>query len=214
MSFYKKVDLPPIYQFLLKKLFPQQDYLKVLDLGCGLGTIGKLLNADKRHYFTGIDFFQPYLDLCKKNGYYNQTIKADLTKINLTKKSYDVILILQVLEHLTTAQAKALLKQADKAAKRCIIITLPNGDCYQEKYDHNKLHVHQSTWTSEDLKTLGFRVYGQSFKPIFGKYSYGPGKQAKLWQQFAVAFSVLLAPLIFVKPEWGAQLIGIKHVKP
>lgn len=213
MSFYKKVNLPPIYQFIIKRLFPQKSKLKVLDLGCGLGIAGELLNHKKTHDFTGVDFFEPYLNICRKNGYYRHAIKADLTQIKLTNQSYDAVLLLQVLEHLTTRQAKLLLKKATKAAKECVIVTLPNGNCYQEKYDHNKWHIHKSTWTPKQLKDLGFKVYGQSFKPIFGNHSYGAGEKAKFWQSMAVFLSVLIAPLIYVKPEWGTQLIGVKYVK-
>lgn len=213
MSFYKKVNLPPIYQLILRSLFPKKDKLRVLDLGCGLGIAGELLNPKKTHHFTGIDFFQPYLDICKSNGYYNQTIKADLVKMRLTKKSYDVVLLLQILEHLTYTQAKSLIERVEKVTKDCIIVSLPNGDCRQEEYDYNKLHIHRSTWTPVTLKALGFKVYGQSFKPIFGNYSHGASVKAKFWQQIAVFLSIFIAPLILIKPEWGAQLIGIKYVK-
>lgn len=213
MSFYKKVNLPPIYQFILKCFFPKEGRLKVLDLGCGSGIAGELLNSGKEYNFTGVDFFQPYLNICKKNGYYKQTIKADLVTFKLTEKTYyDVVLLLQVLEHLTATQAKALLRRVEKITRGRILISLPNGNCRQGEYDHNKLHIHRSTWTPADLKALGFKVYGQSFKPIFGNYSYGADGKAKLWQKIAVLLSVLIAPLIFVKPEWGAQLIGIKYV--
>lgn len=239
MYFYKKVNLPPIYQFLLKRIFPKKSKLKVLDLGCGLGIAGELLNSRKEHHFTGVDFIQEYLNICKKTGYYNQTIRVNLANIKLVEKSYDVVLLLQVLEHLTGSQARLLLRKAEKATRKCIIVTLPNGESSQERFDdnaspsakgfrlrghldskssgalwfNNKLQVHKSTWVSKDLKALGFKVYGQSFKPIFGNRSYGAGEKAKLWQNIAVFLSVLITPLIYFKPEWGAQLIGVKYVK-
>lgn len=213
MNFYKKVNLPPIYQFILKRLFPKKSNLKVLDLGCGLGIAGELFNFKKNHDFTGVDFFQSYLNICRKDGYYSHIIKADLTKIKLANRSYDVVLLLQVLEHLPASEASILIKKAIKAAKECVIVTVPNGYCSQEKYDHNKLHIHKSTWTMEQLKVLGFKVHGQSFKPIFGNHSYGAGENAKLWQSIIVFLSVLIAPVIYFKPEWGAQLIGVKYAK-
>ncbi|MDO8657107.1 MAG: class I SAM-dependent methyltransferase [Candidatus Levybacteria bacterium] len=213
MSFYKKVNLPPIYQLILTGLFPKKERLKVLDLGCGLGTAGELFNNKKNHNFTGIDFFQPYLNICKRNGYYRSVIKADLTKIKLLSRSYDVVLLLQVLEHLTDKEARLLLKQVTAAARECIIISLPNGHCDQGQYDQNRSHIHKSTWFHEQLEALGFKVYGQSFKPVFGNKSFGAGEKAKLWQHVAVFLSVFIAPLIYIKPEWGAQLIGIKYVK-
>lgn len=212
MSFFKRVGLPPTYQLLLTSIFPRGKW-KVLDLGCGSGIAGELLNATHEHEFTGVDIFEPYLKKCKQKGFYDKTIKADLTKIKLQPKSYDVILLLQVLEHLDKKDSSLLLKKVSKAAKKAVIVTVPNGDCVQEEYDQNSFHIHKSTWAAGDLSKLGFKVYGQAFKPIFGSKSYGAGEKAMLWQKIAVPLSTLIFPIIYFFPEIGAQLVAVKYTK-
>lgn len=213
MNSIKKVNLPPSYQLILKALFPT-DSKTVLDLGCGKGIAGQLFNSDHTYDFTGIDIFAPYVKICQKSGNYKKVIHKDLTKINLKKNSYDVILLLQVLEHLTKEEAFNLLSEAVKAARKCVIVSLPNGDCSQEEYEDNKYHVHKSKWAPQDLQKLGFEVHGQSFKPIFGNRSYGSGRQANLWQKFAVPLSsILFFPFIYFIPLLGAQLIAAKYKK-
>lgn len=210
----KKVDLPPFYQMILKFLFPKSNHLKVLDLGCGKGIAGELFNSNKNHKFTGIDIFNPYIKICSNNGFYNKVIRADLTKIKLDKKSFDVVLLLQVLEHMDKNDALKVLQQSISAAKAAVLISLPNGKCLQEEYEDNKFNIHKSVWRHTDLQKIGFRVYGQGFRPIFGTRSYGAGKKASLWQKILVPLSsFLLFPIIYFVPSTGAQLIAIKYIK-
>lgn len=213
MSLIKKVNLPPLYQLILKGLFPT-DSKTVLDLGCGKGIAGELLNSNHSYDFIGVDIFSPYVRICQKSGYYKKVIRKDLTKVNLKRNSYDAILLLQVLEHLTKEEALELLDNVVKASRKCVIVSLPNGDCSQEEYEENKHHEHKSKWNPKDLQKLGFEVHGQSFKPIFGNKSYGSGRRASLWQKVVVPLSsILLFPFIYFLPSWGAQLIAAKYKK-
>lgn len=212
MSLFKRVNLPPTYQLLLRSVFPRGKW-KVLDLGCGSGIAGELFNGNHKHEFTGVDIFDPYLKKCKQKGFYNKTCKEDLTKIKLKPKSYDVVLLLQVLEHLDKKDSRTLLKKTFKATRRAVIVSVPNGDCIQEEYDQNSFHIHKSTWDPKDLEKLGFKVYGQAFKPIFGSKSYGAGEKAMFWQKIAVPLSTLIFPIIYFFPEMGAQLVAVKYIK-
>lgn len=211
MSFFKKVNLPPSYQIILKILFPKGRF-QVLDLGCGSGIAGELFNSAHIHEFIGVDIFKPYLKKCRVSGYYKEVYKADITKVKLDWKSYDVILLLQVLEHLKKVEAVKLIQKAVKAARKAVIISLPNGVSFQKEYDENDFHTHKSTWGTSDLQRLGFKVYGQSFRPIFGKMSYGCGIEANWWQKIAVTLSIIISPIIFLIPNLGAQLIAVKYI--
>lgn len=211
MNAEENYGFPPTYKLILKNLLPA-GRLKILDFGCGTGVAGDLLNPKKIHEFIGVDIYKPYLEVCRKKGNYKRIIKADITKMKIKEKSFDVILLLQVIEHLEKKAAKDFIKKAIKAAKKCIIISAPNGKCYQEEYDGSIHHRHISTWTPLDLKQLGFRVYGQGLKIIYGSESYGGGQGAKWWQKIAVCWAVILLPIIMIYPRIGAQLIGVKYL--
>lgn len=202
---------PPTYKLILKKMMPS-GRLKVLDLGCGTGAAAEMLNPKKEHQFTGIDIYEPYLKICQKKGYYERLKKMDITKIKFPKNSFDVALLLQVIEHLDKKTAERLLRGISKVAKKCVIISVPNGYCHQEGYECNIHQKHLSFWTISDLRSLGFTVYGQGLKIIYGSDSYGAGKEANWWQKIAFPLSALLLPIIIIYPQIGAQLIGVKYL--
>ena len=69
----------------------------------------------------------------------------------------DVVLMIDLLEHLTKEDGIALLQKLQSVAKR-ILVWLPLGICEQEEYDGNVFQRHLSTWTAEELESLGFEV--------------------------------------------------------
>lgn len=72
--------------------------------------------------------------------------------------AYDVVLILDMLEHLPIDDGVALLKQCMRIAKKRVMVWLPIGECPQGESDGNQHQVHQSTWEVKDLEKLGFLV--------------------------------------------------------
>lgn len=202
---------PPTYKLILNALMPPGK-LKVVDLGCGMGAAGEFLNPQRKHEFVGIDIYRPYLDICRKKDNYKKLIKADITKMNFKYESFDVILILQVIEHLNKKTAGLLIKKAIRSAKKCVIVSVPNGKCFQENYDDSIYHKHKSSWYVSDLKKLGFKVYGQGLKIIYGSRSYGGGRRAKWWQRIVVLISTFLLPIVLFYPQIAAQIIGVKYL--
>lgn len=202
---------PPTYKLILNSLIPAGK-LKILDLGCGMGEAAEFLNPKKIHEFTGVDIHKPYLKICKKKGFYKKLICADIKKLNFKNRSFDLVLILQVAEHFDKNTARQLIKKACKIAKKSIIITVPNGGCFQENYDDSVHNEHKSSWNVSDLNDLGFKTFGQGLKIIYGSKSYGGGKKANWWQKILVPLSTFLMPLIIIYPQIAAQLIGVKYL--
>lgn len=196
---------------LLKNIMPAGN-LTVLDLGCGIGSAGDLFSPNKNYQFTGVDIYKPYLKICQKKGNYRELIQADITKIKIKEKSFDVVLLLQVIEHIDKKSGINLLKKTVKIAKKCIIVSVPNGCCHQAEYDGNAYQKHVSIWTTTDLRKLGYKVYGQGLRRIYGANSYGEGQVAKWWQKIIAALTALLIPVLIVYPQIAAQLIGIRYL--
>lgn len=202
---------PPTYTLILKSIMPVGK-LTFLDLGCGTGAAGNLLNPKKIHQFTGVDIYKPYLNICKKKGNYQKLIQADIIKMKFKKESFDVVLLLQVIEHLGKRAGIELLRKATKIAKKSIVVSVPNGYSYQEEYDGSTYHKHVSSWSVSDLRRLGFKVYGQGLKFIYGSKSYGGGQGANWWQKIIVPLTVTMLPVTLIYPHIGAQLIGVKYL--
>ena len=130
----------------------------VLDLGCGLGfpTIGL-----KCREIVGIDIHQPYLDKIKRHF---KVIKADIRHLeSLESHSFDVVLCLDVIEHLKKNEGLRLLGEMERIVRKRIIIYTPIG--FKEQNDDawglggEKWQKHRSGWLPRD-----FPDYAHMFK--------------------------------------------------
>lgn len=122
----------------------------VLDLGCGImqattdirGTPGNEGNL-KCHTVLGVDVFGTYLDKIK---YEYPTINTEVTNTRLfVDQSFDVVICLDVLEHLPTIEAAdRLLKEMKRIARKYVVVYTPS------EFDPNEDHVHDSWGLGEN----------------------------------------------------------------
>lgn len=92
----------------------------VLSLGCGIFNESKGLRCKN---ITGIDIYEPYVKKLTAEGY--EIILDDITKHPFKEKSYDVIIALDVLEHLCYTDAVELLNKMKQIARKKVIIYTP-----------------------------------------------------------------------------------------
>lgn len=200
---YRKIF--PGWLKLLKKELVGCD--SVLDLGCGHSSPIRYCDV---FFSAGIELYEPYLKESEKKGIHNVYIKADIRKIKLKQKIFDVILCLDVLEHLTKKEGYDLIGKMEDAAKRKIIITTPNGYIYQDGYDHNLLQKHKTGWSVEELEKLGFSVLGvngwKRLRGYKGEIKYRP-------KLFWKIISDLTQALTFYHPRFAFQLFAVKEIK-
>ena len=129
----------------------------LLDVGCGDGSFMKIIRSEDIKVI-GVDLFSPYLKSARRLGIYEKVLKQDIKKLKFKKKSFDVVLSSQVVEHLKRKEALKLISKMEAIAKNRVIVGTPNGYFPQEEYDKNKLQEHQSFWTKRDFEKLGFKV--------------------------------------------------------
>lgn len=107
---------PRVYKAI--ELIDLKDNLEIIDIGCGEGTIGKLVKEkNNKIRFIGVDISQEAIQLAK--NYYDQTYLINLDKDDFQKEwknTYDYAICIEVLEHLfnpekTLLQIKTLLKK-------------------------------------------------------------------------------------------------------
>lgn len=135
-----------------------KDCESVLDLGCGPNSVIQFSKHIK--YSVGVDAFDPYLKQIKKRKLHTKYIKAKIQDIKFPKKSFDAVIMIEVLEHMSKRDGLRALINAEKWAKKKIIITTPNGYFRMGEVDDNLYQKHISGWTAEELSRLGFRCSG------------------------------------------------------
>lgn len=142
----------------------------ILDVGCGQGFPVNLIKARmKIKYSVGIDLFKPYIEIGKKLKIHNQYIISDVRKIKFKDKSFDVVLALQILEHLKKNEAWKVVDKIERIAKRQIIIAIPIGEMYHPIVDNNKLQLHQSAFYPGEFEKRGYKIIKFGRKELLGE---------------------------------------------
>lgn len=174
---------------LIQKEISEKD--TVLDIGCG--TMNTYTNQDyerstkkfkfirmnkntlKCYSLLGIDHFEDYLH---KSKHYFPVIKWNVINTEIfVDDSFDVVLCLDILEHLSMPDAVFLIDQMKRIARKKVIIYTPsrfesNIESVEKAFDVEKTNpsqLHQSFISPKHLTEKGFTV---SF-PEPDKNTYG-----------------------------------------
>jgi len=178
----------------------------VLDLGCGYNSPLRQCNVS---HSVGIDLFSPYLEESKGKLIHDRYVRADIRGVQFNPGSFDAVIALEVLEHLTKKEGYELLEKMESWATKKLIISTPNGYLWQDGFDNNPLQAHKTGWNSAELKTLGFRIYGMTgWKKLAGPkgiIKYGP---SLLWE----TIFHMTHKITYRHPTLAFQLLAIKNL--
>jgi 2-polyprenyl-3-methyl-5-hydroxy-6-metoxy-1,4-benzoquinol methylase len=109
----------------------------VLDVGCGLGRWGALIETNYWEArlpappaVDGCDAFAPNVERCRERGVYRsvwlQTMPSPLDGI------WDTVLACELVEHVPQARVDELFDLLEAAAARRVIVSTPNSPCFRE----------------------------------------------------------------------------------
>ena len=146
----------------------------VLDVGTGFGKFGVLCReylelwdgreqyADWQRRIDGIEIFPDYVTPLHRY-IYNQVHLGDALDILPTiKASYDLVLLIDVLEHFTPEDAARLLQECTKHCRHILIVT-PRKVKTQGPAFGNPHEAHKSQWTLDHFS--GFPKKMMVFHP-------------------------------------------------
>lgn len=174
----------------------------VLDLGCGKGWSWRFFvngNRSKSFLTVGADISLPYLKYCQEKGLYKDLIRCDVRRPPFKDKSFDVVLLLQLVEHLQKQEGLRLIDEAEKIARQQVIIGTPAGFL--------EFEFHSSAWQPDELKGLGYKVSGHGLRlPI-------PNRKFK-WVIIQISRFLCLFPFTYRFPKFAYQMVAIKRLEP
>jgi SAM-dependent methyltransferase len=139
----------------------------ILDIGAGSGTYHNLLesNGIRLDKFDAVEVWQPYVEQYSLKDRYDHVFQVDARKHN--KFDYDLVILGDVLEHMTKEEAIALWTKISKKAKHAIIsipiIHYPQGHIDGNPYEE---HVKEDWTTEEVLETFKGIVSHQAFSTV------------------------------------------------
>lgn len=176
----------------------------ILDVGCGQGL--PMLNIKSRRNLdrtVGVDLFDPYLKYCKQNRIHDEYVKIDVRKLSFAPKSFDAVISLQVMEHLSKADAWKVLKNMEKIARKQVIVAMPIGDMYHPAVDNNPLQLHKSSFVPDDFIKRGYKVLKFGRKEILGEIGIVHKFNSPIIRRIIFILNFLLTPLYYFNQSFS-----------
>jgi len=157
--------ISPIIE-IIRSVQPQS----VLDIGIGFGKFGFLCReylelwdgrnkyGDWQKRIDGIEAFAQYVTPLQEQ-IYNKIYIGDARQIVPTLDHYyDLILLIDVIEHFTLEDGHRLLHQSAKHARGCIVST-PLAALAQAAAFDNPYETHNSQWTRAEFSAFPEKVF-------------------------------------------------------
>ena len=145
---------------------------RVLEFGCGNAAGLKLMSKfTKVNDLTGIDISKKMIELAKKNFPKAKLIRGDLKTLKKLNRKFDLILLLDILEHLPDPQ-EALRIARQKAKFLAIKVPLEKtfyNDVFGYNLSSDTGHLH--FFTANDFEKL---LEGEKIKTISKKVTFPP----------------------------------------
>ena len=130
----------------------------VLDVGAGYGKYGHLIReyCDKWPWSMTIDAVEPFPEYLKRIGCsaYDDVCEDDFLTARLLQK-YDLVLMIDVLEHFTRDDGERALAKALEFG-HAVLVSTPRAPAEQGAEYGNEYERHRSVWTDHDLAAAGF----------------------------------------------------------
>ncbi|MBU1457654.1 class I SAM-dependent methyltransferase [Patescibacteria group bacterium] len=154
-----------IIKAVLKKFLHNKSQLKILDIGCGGGSITKPLTSYGS--VTGLDNNQDVVNLCNKQG--ERVVKGNATRLPFPDQSFNFIVALEVFEHVK--DDTLAIKEAYRVLKRNgrLFLSVPAFPILWGNHDMAAHHYRRYTQHEllNKLKVCGFSVLKLTYMNFF-----------------------------------------------
>lgn len=146
--------------------FKEGEIVSILDVACGLSLKSKFIPAQIR---VGVDIYDTYFDHIETDVPY-VVIKHDVRKLNeiFVPKSFDLVLALDIIEHLKKDEALDMIAQCEKIARKAVILETPKGYVPQNidilGHGGHTYQTHRCGWEVEDLEKMGYAIVVRDYQ--------------------------------------------------
>ena len=125
-----KVSNYPFYIWLIKKHLNKNRSINIADLGCGHGALLFVLKSLGYTNIVGVDISSEQVTLAKEIGV-EEVVHSDLLEfLDQSERNFDVIFLMDILEHLSKDQMFLLLDKVYSKLNEdgTLIVHVPNAD--------------------------------------------------------------------------------------
>ncbi|MFC2072264.1 class I SAM-dependent methyltransferase [Chloroflexota bacterium] len=184
----------------------------ILDIGCGKGEPMRFINRHKQFYSVGLDAWEPRLIGGKEQRIHDDYILCNIRNLPIKKETFDIVLCLEVLEHLEREAGLELIRIMEGIARRQVIISTPLGQYEQGIMDGNPYENHVYIWTPNELKQLGYKVKTFGLRRIGGKGGLS-SRLPRTLKPLAALIYVLAGPFTCFLSGLAGEMVCIKRLK-
>jgi len=150
-----------------------RDTKTILDACCGYGRWGCLIQCNsfeaglttEHQYVDGFDAFPPNVKLSSQRNCYrkvwHQVMPSPLQDV------WDTVLAIEFIEHIEQDKAEEVINILEKAAKKRIIISVPNWPFFRGGLNqiggYNEFEAHKSYFPRTYFHKRGYKIIGVGF---------------------------------------------------
>jgi SAM-dependent methyltransferase len=194
-----------------------RDCQSVLDLGCGPNSpLGALKTVSRR---VGIEPFGPYLELAKARRTHDEFHQKLITDLDFEPNSFDAVIMIDVIEHMTEEDGLVAMKLAEKWARKKVVINSPNGFIAQKSLDGNPLQEHKSGWSYARMKEFGYVSRGLAgpkwLRQEVEAETMGDDLLTSIRfrpKMFWFIVATIFQPIVFRYPKFAFSLMSVKSL--
>ena len=164
-------SLPLALTSVFSVFVDRNDIKSVLDLGCGFGKYGYL----SREYFdawhgryeekswttriVGVEIFEKYITDTQRRVYSDIIIDDALTYLKRSSEKFDVILCMDMIEHLTKERGVELLNEMIGHCNKITFVSAPDGFVAQGSLYGNIHENHLCGWSRGEFEKVGYKTH-------------------------------------------------------
>jgi SAM-dependent methyltransferase len=189
----------------------------ILDVGCGKGirmAAMRLSRKESVSCMVGADIFYPYIERCRKDFIHDDYVWCDVRHLPFREKSFDTVLCLDVLEHMTRGDGLNLIGEMEAIARAQVIVSTPIGEMVQDSYDANPYQEHIGCWYPNDFEEMGYRIKRLGFLWKHGRRR--PLRDAAhvgLLRPLQVVVYPLAGLLVALYPKLASAMVAVKELR-
>jgi SAM-dependent methyltransferase len=162
----KYLNPNPIQRWLLRRFYKRivelvgtTDARQILDVGCGEGfTLQELRESGVEAAMVGVDYRQAALAWSEANGVAQSRLNvADAHHLPFPDNSFDLVLCLEVLEHLPDSGVG--LRELLRVARDCVVVSVPHEPFFRGANFLRGKHLRALGNDPEHLHTYSGRAF-------------------------------------------------------
>ncbi len=185
----------------------------ILDIGGAQGEAMRFLTK-KREFKLRVnaDILLLHLKESKAKGTHDDYVLCDARHLPFREQSCDIVLCLEVIEHVEKEKGRGLLSDIERIARRQVMLSTPVGEDVTTEPSMTKRWpwCHFSSWHPAELRQLGYKVRGEGFPCVRGRLLVASTNRAL--SLLGYLLYPIASPFVYFFPDKAGGMTCVKSL--